>query len=212
VQIQAVSDLGNLLFFVFLLTTAILTAVVAYRKARRRRARSLAVAILVCLCAYAVVLVGVSLISETRQLTLGTDKCFDDWCATVISARSLPETKGLVGTKLVAITLGISNRARRAAFHPSQPRVTLVLGLGDTVTPSDAAQREFEKQAGPQESLAKRLVAGDKFQTTLIFTVPAATREASVVLLEGPALITRVLVGDENSFFHRKMVYPITVE
>jgi hypothetical protein len=114
--------------------------------------------------------------------------------------------------ELVAITLHISNRARQAAFRPSQPRVTLVLGSGAAVTPSEAAQREFEKQAGPQESLAKRLVAGDRFQTTLIFMVPAATREASVVLLEGPVIVTRVLVGDENSFFHRKTVYPITVE
>lgn len=211
-QIQAVNDLGNLLFFVFLLTTAILTTGIAYRKARRRKTQSLAVAILVCFCAYAAVLVGVSLNSETRQLTLGADKCFDDWCATVTSARSLPKSDWAVGTKLVAITLHISNRARQAAFRPSQPRVTLVLGSGAAVTPSEAAQREFEKQAGPQESLAKRLVAGDRFQTTLIFMVPAATREASVVLLEGPVIVTRVLVGDENSFFHRKTVYPITVE
>jgi hypothetical protein len=28
-------------------------------------------------------------------------------------------------------------------------------------------------------------------------------------LLEGPNLITRFLVGDENSFFHPKMVYSI---
>jgi hypothetical protein len=212
VQIQAVNDLGNLLFFAFLLTIAILTAVVAYRKARRRKTRRLAVAILVCLCAYAAALVGVSLNSETRQLTLGAEKCFDDWCATVTSARSLPKPNGAVGTKLVAITFHISNRARQAAFRPSQPRVTLVLASGDTVTPSETAQREFEKQAGPQESLAKRLVAGDGFQTTLIFKVPDATREASVVLLEGPAIITLVLVGDENSFLHPKMVYPITVE
>jgi hypothetical protein len=212
VQFQAVNDLGNLVFFVFLLTAVILTAAVAYRKAQRRKTRSLAVAILVCLCAYAAALAGVSLNSETQRLTLGTDKCFDDWCATVTSARSLPKTNAAVGTKLVAITLGISNRARRAAFRPSQPRVTLVLASGGTVAASEAAQREFEKQAGPQETLAKRLEAGDRFQTTLIFRVPAATREASVVLLEGPAVITRVLVGDENSFFHRKTVFPITVE
>jgi len=98
VQMQAVNDLGNLLFFVFLLTTAILTAMVAYRKARRRKTRSLAVAILACLCAYAAALVGVSLHSETRQLPFGADKCFDDWCATVTSARSLPPTNEAVGT------------------------------------------------------------------------------------------------------------------
>src|SRR5450755_979479 len=90
-MMQAVNDLGNLLFFVFLLTTATLTAVVAYRKARGRKTRSIAVAILLCLCAYAAVLVGVSLNSETRRLELGADKCFDDWCATVPNAfKSFP--------------------------------------------------------------------------------------------------------------------------
>jgi hypothetical protein len=212
VQIQAVNDVGNMLFFVFVLTTAILIAVVAYRRLRRQKVRNLAVAILVCLCTYAAVLVGVSFRSETRRLALGVDKCFDDWCATVISARSLGHPNGEVRTKLVAIILGVSNRARQAAFRPSQPRVTLMLASGDAVIPSEAAQREFEKQTGPQEGLAKRLVAGDRFQTTLVFEIPAATRAASVVVLEGPTVITRILVGDENSFFHRKMVYPITVE
>ncbi len=211
-QIQAVNDVGNLLFFLLLLTTAILIALLAYRKLRRRQVRSLAIAILVCFSAYGASLVGFSLSSETRRLTLGTDKCFDDWCATVTGARSLANPNGSGGTKLVAVSLRVTNRARRATFQPSQPRVNLVLAAGEAVTTSAGAQREFEKQAGPQENLAKRLVAGDGFQTTLIFEVPAATREALVVLLEGPDVLTRFLAGDENSFFHKKMVYPISVD
>jgi hypothetical protein len=211
-QIQAVNDAGNLLFFVSFLATAILVTLLVYRTFRGRPIRRIALAILVCWCAYAATLIAVSFSSETRSLTLGTDKCFDDWCAAVIGARSMPNPNGPIGTKLVAITLRVSNRARQAAFRPSQPRVSLLLASGDALYPSAVAQREFEKQGGPQEDLAKRLVAGDKFQTTLVFEVPAATREASVALLEGPAVLTRFLVGDENSFFHRKMVYPIQAE
>lgn len=211
-QMQAVNDVGNLLFFVFLITTAILTAVLAFRVFRGRPIRKLAVAISLCLMVYAATLVGVSLSSERRQLALGTDKCFDDWCATVTGARFLPAVSGGANTKVVAVSLRVSNRARQAAFRPSQPRVTLALGAGEMISPSESGQREFEKQAGPQETLAKRLVAGETFQTTLAFEVPSATHEASVLLLEGPAVITRFLVGDENSLLHRKTVYPITVE
>jgi len=211
-QIQAVNDAGNLLFFLFLLTTVILGALLAYRMARGRPTKGLAIAILVCVCGYAAILVGVSLSSATRQLSLATDKCFDDWCASVTGARSLPNPNGSGATKLVAISLRVSNRARRAVFRPSQPRLTLVLAAGGAVTPSAGAQRDFEKQAGPQEDFAKRLLPGEQFHTAFVFEVPAATREASVVLLEGPAAITQFLVGDENSFFHKKMVYPITVE
>lgn len=211
-QTQAVNDAGNLLFVLFLLAAVVLTAVLAYRKLRGRPIRRPALAIAVCFAAYVVILVGVSLSSSTRQLALGTDKCFDDWCATVAGARSLPMPDGATGSKLVAITLRITNRARKAAFRPSQPRVFLVLPSGDSILSSSSAQGEFEKQSGPQQDLAKRLVAGDSFQTTVAFQVPVATREASVVLLEGPTLITRFLVGDENSFFHRKVVYSIAWE
>lgn len=209
---QAVNDAGNLLFVVFLLATVILTAVLVYRRLRRRPCRNIVRAIVVCLCAYALTLLAVSFSSKTRQLALGTDKCFDDWCASVIGARSLPMPGGIAGTKVVAIAIRISNRARRAAFRPSQPRVILVLASADSILPSSSAQRELEKQTGPQEDLAKRLVAGDSYQTTLAFEVPAATRRASVLVLEGPSFITRFLVGDENSFLHAKMVYAITLE
>lgn len=57
-----------------------------------------------------------------------------------------------------------------------------------------------------------RLLPGESFETTLVFEVPAATREASVVVLEGPAVVTRFLAGDENSFFHKKTVYPIQLD
>jgi hypothetical protein len=210
-QIQAVNDVGNLVFFVFALGTGILTAVFAYRKLRHRQTR-LGTAILMCFCAYIAILDVVSLTSETRQLALGTQKCFDDWCATVTGARSLPNRNGSSGTKLVAVTLRVSNRARQAAFRPSQPRVALLLATGGTVTSSKVSQFEFEKEAGPQKGLAARLLAGEEFQTTLVFDVPSAARDASVVLLEGPAILTRVLVGDENSFFHRKAVFPISFE
>jgi len=209
-QIQAVNDLGNLIFLLFFLATVALIVLILYRSVRRRKTRILAFALLACLLAYAAVVVAFSLNSERRELALGTDKCFDDWCATVSEAHSLPNPHGGADTKLVAVTLRVSNRARRAAFRPSQPRVSLILPTG-SATRSAEAQRQFERQAGPQEDLAKRLLPGDTFQTTFLFEVPAATREASVALLEGPAIVTRFLAGDENSFLHKKMVYPIAV-
>jgi hypothetical protein len=210
-QLQAVNDAGNLVFFVFLLATVSLAAAIAYRKVRGRPTQKLVFALVGCTCAYAVVLMAVSLSSETHQLALGTDKCFDDWCASVLGAWHVPGPNTTAGAKLVAIELRISNRARGAAFRPSQPRVTVVLPSGELVNSSISAQQEFEKHAGPQEDIAKRLVAGESFQTTLVFELPNATSKASVQLLEGPSLITRLLVGDENSFFHKKSVYPIIV-
>lgn len=211
-QIQADNSLGDLVFFIFLLTTLVLTAVFLYRRLRRRRIRTVALAILGCLGAYAAAVVAVSLGSETRQLDLGTDKCFDDWCATVVGAKSIPLSNAATDTKFVAVTLRVSNRARRAAFRPSQPRVTLRFAPAGAVGPSATAQHAFEKQAGPQPDLAQRLGPAESFQTTLVFEAPSATRQAFVVLLEGPAAVTKFIVGDENSFLHKNVVYPITVQ
>jgi hypothetical protein len=212
VQVQAVNDLGNLIFFFCLLATVILAVVFIYRKLRGKPTRRIAFAVIGCWSAYAIVLVAASLSSKTVPLALGTDKCFDDWCASVIGSRLLPRANAAPSSELLAITLRISDRALQAAFRPSQPRVMLTLSSGDTLAPSEVGQREFERQAGPQEDLARRLVAGESFQTTLVFELPATTRQASVVVLEGPAAITPFLVGDENSFFHKKIVYPITVD
>jgi hypothetical protein len=208
-QVQAVNDAGNLVFFVFILAILALAAAITYRKLRRRSAQKLVLALVGCAFAYAVILMVVSLSSKTRQLALGTDKCFDDWCASVLGAHSVPGASNTEGSKSVAVALRISNLARGAAFRPSQPRVMLVLPSGELVSSSVSALRGFEKQAGPQEDIAKRLVAGESFQTTVVFEVPSATSNASVQLLEGPSLITRLLVGDENSFFHKKSVYPV---
>ncbi len=210
-QIQAVNGLGSLLFLVFLLTAIGLAALIVYRRLKRRSVRSIGLAMLASIGVYAAALVGFSLASHYRILPLGTDKCFDDWCATVTSARSLPNPTGDSGTKFVAISLRISNRGGRAAFRPSQPRVRMVLPTGD-ILPSASGQREFERQAGPQEDIAMRLTPGESFQTCLVFEIPAITREGYVVLLEGPAILTQFLAGDENSFFHGKMIYPIVVQ
>ena len=211
-QIQAVNDLGNLIFALVFLTTLCLTLALLYRKLRGRGIRGIAGAIFVCLSVYAILLLGVSFRSETRNLALGTDKCFDDWCATVTGAQSQPQLSAPAGMKPLAVMIRVSNRARRATFRPSQPRVMLVLANGETLVPSADALQKFEAQAGPQEDLGKRLIAGASFQTALVFEVPAGVREASVVLLEGPTLVTSVLVGDENSVFHKKMVYPIRID
>lgn len=208
-QVQAVNDLGNLVFVVFILASLTIGAAIIYRRIRGRSAQKLLLTLAGCMIAYAAILIIVSLSSHTRELAVGTDKCFDDWCASVMGAHALPGASHTNGKKIVAVELRVSNRARGAAFRPSQPRVRLVLPSGEEVNPSASGQHEFEKQSGPQEDIAKRLSAGENFRTTLAFEVPVTTSTAVVQLLEGPALVMRLLVGDENSFFHKKSVFAI---
>lgn len=209
-QVQAVNGAGSIVFLAFLLTAAVLLVVCFYRLLRRRPYQPIVRALFLVALAYAAILLAVSLTSRTRYIPLGTDKCFDDWCVSVVSARSLT-APSQAGAKLLEVTLAVSNHARRAAFRPSQPRVALVLPAGNVVAPSVAAQDASERRGAPQESLTKRVMAGETFQTSLEFEVPASTHEALVVIQEGPTSVTQFLVGDENSFFHKKSVFTIHV-
>ncbi len=210
-RVQAVSGAGSIVFLAFLLTTTILLAVCFYRLLRRRPSKPALRALLLVALAYTAILLAMSLTSRTRYIPLGADKCFDDWCVTVLSARSLAPPGQGAGTKLLEVTLAVSNHAQRAAFRPSQPRVALVLPSGDVIAPSAAVSDALERPGAPQGNLAKRVTPGETFHTSLGFEVPASTREASVVIQEGPESITQFLVGDENSFFHKKSVFTIRV-
>jgi hypothetical protein len=208
---QAVNDAGAMLFFLVILATAILAIATLVRKLRRRSIRRIGLTIAACWIFYIAILFVVSLTSATRQIPLRAEKCFDDWCATVTGARAFLEPTPTAGGKFIVVSLRVSNHARQAAFRPSQPRLTLQLPSGGSVSPSTAGQGEFEKQAGPQENLAKRIIAGESFETSVVFEVPTAAHQA-VVLLEGPPQLTKILVGDENSLFHKKVVFPITID
>ena len=206
--VQAVDEVGNLVSLAFMIAIAALAVNIVVRLFRKKPVRRVAVAAIACVTVYAILLITLSLSSRTRELTPGTEKCFDDWCATVTKARSLPGRENS-DLKLVGVSFEVSNHAQRAAFRPSQPRVSLVAPDGRAYMPSSVAQREFEQQAGRQEDLARRLTAGEQFQTTLVFEVPPETRKGWIVLQEGPAAITRFLIGDENSFLHAKLVFPV---
>ncbi len=166
--VQAVNDVGNLVSVGLLLATLTLAVTVVFRRLRGKPAGPPAVAAIVCLATYGILLLAVSLASRTREIAPGTDKCFDDWCATVTGVRSLPNKPG-APEKFIAVSFCVSNRAQRAAFRPSQPRVAFVVPDGRVFMPSAAAQGEFERQAGPLQDLTKRVVAGEQFRTSLVF-------------------------------------------
>ena len=198
------------LFLLLLLIVVACLIALVYRTLRGRSARGLGIVMAVAIGVYAVMLVAASAASHTRQIALGMDKCFDDWCATVTGARVLSIPSTAAGSKVIVVMLRVSNRALRAAFRPSQPRVHLVLESGEVVIPADP--REIEAKLGPQQNLSTRLAPGESYETAVGFHVPAGVRKAAIVILEGPVTVTQFLVDDETSFGHKKTVFPIEFE
>ncbi len=67
-QIQAVNDVGNLLFFALVLAILVCTIVLVYRKIRGRSIKALIVVIVGCMAVYITLVVGVSLTGQTQSL------------------------------------------------------------------------------------------------------------------------------------------------
>ena len=142
---------------------------------------------------YGAAVVAAGLASTPQQLKAGEFKCFDDWCAGMLSVR--PEDQA--GRLVVAVRL--ENRARGRAMRSNLARAYVELPGGGQIRPDDARSLQTFIEAQGQADIA------------LAFTLPKATRPARFVVTEGidglgPGTF---IVGDEASPFHARAGWPL---
>jgi hypothetical protein len=162
---------------------------------------------LAALClVYAAVLVGVSLASKEEEIGLGQEKCFDDWCVTVrgwkksVIGNSSPDAK-----QYLMVTIQVTNEARRADFRPDHPRVVLIDDEGGVHRVSIEGTEAYAQANGEQPEIAKHVIAGESFTTTVVFDIPAGSAHAKLFIAEG-GWPTQWIISDENSYFHAPRV------
>lgn len=181
-------SLADLLFVAtFLLLAALLatSGILAVRRRYRPAWRSCAAALSIG-AAYMTVFAAVSLSSRRVDLSIGTEQCFDDWCAAVTGAIRNPGS--------VDVNLAVRSKARRATFRPDHPKIHLIdLATEHLVAPAS--------EDGPP--LAQRLAPGDHFEKHYRFPANGVTEPA--ILVEegtGPPLI----IGAPDSLWHARTV------
>ncbi|HWQ03395.1 MAG TPA: hypothetical protein VNL38_02850 [Candidatus Nitrosotenuis sp.] len=76
--------------------------------------------------------------------------------------------------------------------------------------PSLAGQRALETPAARLVPLAQSLRPGDSYETTFVFDLPADARHPRLLLTD-PSPVNRVLIGHENSLFHKKVYFRVDV-
>ena len=140
--------------------------------------------------AYAMALLTFSLTSRDRTIELGQPKCFDDWCVTVTRADH-DDTGAVVEVK-------VKSQARRAHMRPDHPRIEVLDLRGRVFTPLSADGPPLNKQLAP----------GEEFTASFQFKVAGDLLHPVVLVSEG-GWLTRLIIGDENSFCHRKIVTPL---
>lgn len=189
----------------------------------RGLARKVLAAVAILVAGYALVLFGASVLSHEWTLAPGEEKYFCEIdCHLAYSVADTAMTKTLGSGAEQATAQGmfyivnvrtrfdektISPHRGDAPLEPSPRLVTLVDDEGQRYGVSAAAEAALAATHGAGTSLTQSLRPGESYTTRLVFDLPPGTRNPRL-LIESPAepgWLGRVLIGDEVSFFHKKV-------
>jgi len=184
-----------LLTLAVLLVLAVWSAVQLLRR-RGGSAARLAAAAAAVVVVYGAVLVGVGLASRPIELPAGASKCFDDWCAAMVQAR----TDGARAVLLVDVRL--QNRGRGRVMRSDLATAYVVVDRGSPLRPRNGDALR-----------TTRLGPGESMDVELAFDLPPALHATRFVVVEsdggpGPGLVT---IGGESSPFHSPAGWPLAL-
>ncbi len=182
--------LFDLLFIAVFLASLIILIVAAYLAVRGRfpSAGRLLLRLAMFWFVYLATVVAVSLSTPRRVLAIGEDHCFDDWCIAVKQVSDGPP---------LAVTLGVSSRAKRVRQGAPDTFVYLEDSQGNRYAPRPAAhQPSFATMIGPVES----------FETAREFDVPASARGLGLVVRHGSSGPGAIVIGDDSAMFHKPAI------
>lgn len=171
--------------------------------ARQRKAAKLIVVLMAAGAGvYAILLFGCSVISHQKVLARGQEKYFCEMdCHLAYSVVGVKEeTSGSARRYVVALrtrfdeTTISKHRPKDAPLMPSPREVRLVDSAGQTYTP--------ESTSGV--SLMQPLIPGESYTSELTFTVPVKSQELKLLVQTAPGFPDRLVIGNENSWFHAK--------
>jgi hypothetical protein len=168
---------------------------------RRKKATGELKTLTVVILSYAILWCISYFTSAKKTVALGTDICFDDWCATVTST----EQQKVLGNEkangqFIVLHIAISNHARRIAQKPSEPRVQIIDDNNGCWSLSLKGQQALENLIGKQIPLDVRLELHQSLQMQLVFDIPLNVKNLKAVIEEGP-FITKFLLQDDKEVF-----------
>jgi hypothetical protein len=139
--------------------------------------------------------------SADIAVPFGTDVCFDDWCATITQAER-PKTLGKQNPhgQFIVLHITMSNHARGIAQKPSEPRIHIIDGQGNSWAFSREGQQALENEIGKQPLIDERLELHQSLETQLVFDIPQDAKNIKAIIEEGP-FITKLLFQDNNEVF-----------
>lgn len=166
---------------------------------------------------YAVVLVAVSLASEPRTLGLGENKKFCGFyidCHRQIAVAAVDRLDSIGATRpegvFYVLSLRIGSDAKVARMRLIDPQLAIVDADGRRHLRSAAGEAALAQERGPLPALTDTVGPGGSYVTTVVFDLPRDAREPRLTVTDGwwaDRLIEFFLVGDEDSFLHRRTTF-----
>jgi hypothetical protein len=189
----------SLIFLLTVLTLFVLFIRTLIKLVRRKPVRRTLATIGLVIAGYSLVWTVFKLTQKLIPVPLGTQVCFDDWCATVVNAERQTAGDSIV----IILHIEMSNNARGIAQKPSEPRVHILDVNNQARSYSVTGQQEYEKHNGTQPGIAHRLELHQSMGTVLIFTVPKTSTDLKVLIEEGPWITDLLFLADEEVFLIR---------
>jgi hypothetical protein len=194
-----------LIFFGTIITLLIYLARLILKIIKRKTIASTLRTLVIIVLSYSVLWGIFYLFRSDIPVPLGTDICFDDWCATVTKVEQpiileLENQKFNPQGQFIILNIKMSNHARGIAQKPSEPRVHINDEKGNSYSFSSEGQQALEKQLGNQIRLDQRLELHQSLETQLVFDIPKEAKNLKVLIEEGP-FITKLLFNENREVF-----------
>jgi hypothetical protein len=189
----------------------VVTAAILWVCRRRRSAKWILMILGGYLAIYAVALVATSVFSDGKQVPIGDQQRFDDWCLRVVDVAYENDpgaTQQRTDEVFAVVTVEVSNRGRGRAQSEPETFLYVVDDQGRTYRQSIQAQQEYERTHGTTPLLTSMISAGESIVCKEVFELRRDARHPALVIGHpfGPG---RFVIGDSDSFFHKKTVVPL---
>jgi hypothetical protein len=146
---------------------------------------------------YLAVLAGVSLRQKQRVLMIGQAQCFDEMCFTVTRVEEVPGFLIHDGSRLVRVSVRVSNRGSKQTQGEARIHAYLV----------DSQARRWEQSAGVSGVLLTTKVAPGSFIVSEpVFKVARDATGLGLVLTHGRWQPGVLVIGASDSLWHQRTV------
>lgn len=189
---------------------------------RSEWARKIVVAMVALTCLYGTTLLAASLASSEKTLRAGEKKYFCEVdCHLAYSVTSVQTAKTLGSGERQATAAGMfyvvtlqtyfdekttSATRGNGLLYPNLRMVRMVDEQGQWIPASLEGTKALDAQAAKMVPLEQSLRPGETYETTFVFDLPGDTKNPRLWLTD-PELVNWVLIGHENSFFHKKVYF-----